>query len=156
MQRVVALSVTEAELYAAVQCVQDMLFVWKINNFFYVAMYDHLYQHGYVRNVPGAPMCGCAEQMPIVSRADCTEMDITQTVRYSWVNQQLSVRALNVNVDFNACNNNNNDLESYYERLVDEGRADEEELEALQERLVGDCDDPLQVLLMAFSSEIIV
>jgi len=30
MQRVVALSVTEAELYAAVQCAQDILFVWKI------------------------------------------------------------------------------------------------------------------------------
>lgn len=124
--------------------------VYKGNNLFYVAMYDHLYQRGYVRNVPGAPMCGCAEQMPIVSRADCTEMDITQTVRYTWVNQQLTVRALNVNVDFNACNganNNNNDLEAYYERLVDEGRADEEELEALQERLVGDCDGPIADLV---------
>mmetsp|Transcript_2528 Transcript_2528/g.3531 ORF Transcript_2528/g.3531 Transcript_2528/m.3531 type:complete len:379 (+) Transcript_2528:121-1257(+) len=124
--------------------------VYKGNNLFYVAMYDHLYQRGYVRNVPGAPMCGCAEQMPIVSRADCTEMDITQTVRYSWVNQQLSVRALNVNVDFNACNganNNNNDLEAYYERLKDEGRADEEELKALQERLVGDCDGPIADLV---------
>jgi len=30
MPRIVALSVTEAELYAAVQCTQDMLFVWKI------------------------------------------------------------------------------------------------------------------------------
>ena len=30
MQKVVALSVTEAELYASVQCAQDMLFVWKI------------------------------------------------------------------------------------------------------------------------------
>lgn len=124
--------------------------VYKGNTLFYVAMYDHLYQRGYVRNVPGAPMCGCAEQMPIVSRADCTELDIIQTVRYSWINQQLSVRALNVNVEFNACNganNNNNDLEAYYERLVDEGRADEEELKALQQRLVGDCDDPIADLV---------
>jgi len=30
MERVVALSVTEAELYAVVQCAQDMLFVWKM------------------------------------------------------------------------------------------------------------------------------
>ena len=30
MQKVVALSVTEAELYASVQCAQDMLFVWRI------------------------------------------------------------------------------------------------------------------------------
>ena len=30
MQKVVALSVTEAELYASVRCAQDMLFLWKI------------------------------------------------------------------------------------------------------------------------------
>lgn len=30
---------------------------YKGNNIFYVSMYDHLYVRGYVRNVPGAPMC---------------------------------------------------------------------------------------------------
>jgi hypothetical protein len=51
---------------------------YKGNNIFYVSMYDHMYKRGYVRNVPGAPMCGCAEQMPVVSRADCTQMDVVQ------------------------------------------------------------------------------
>jgi hypothetical protein len=33
------------------------------NSLFFVSMYDHLTQRGYVRNVPGAPMCACVEQV---------------------------------------------------------------------------------------------
>lgn len=36
-------------------------------NLFYVSMYDHLAQRGYVRNVPGAPMCGCVEKVKLQS-----------------------------------------------------------------------------------------
>merc|ERR1711862_886952 len=35
--------------------------VYKGNLLFYVPMYDHMTQRGYVRNIPGAPMCACAE-----------------------------------------------------------------------------------------------
>ena len=28
------------------------------NNLIFVSMYDHMYQRGYVKNIPGAPMCG--------------------------------------------------------------------------------------------------
>ena len=31
---------------------------YKANNLFFVSMYDHMYQRGYVQNIPGAPMCG--------------------------------------------------------------------------------------------------
>ena len=31
---------------------------YKANNLFFVSMYDHMYQRGYVKNIPGAPMCG--------------------------------------------------------------------------------------------------
>jgi len=51
---------------------------YKANNLFYVSMYDHLTQRGYVKNVPGSPMCGCVEQMPVVTRADCTELIVWQ------------------------------------------------------------------------------
>jgi hypothetical protein len=52
------------------------------NNLFYVSMYDHLYQRGYVDsitddpNIAGSvqPMCGCVEDMHPVARADCTEV----------------------------------------------------------------------------------
>ena len=41
----------------------DVSSVYKANNLFYVAMRDHFYQRGYVREIPGAPMCACAEQV---------------------------------------------------------------------------------------------
>ena len=41
----------------------DNISAFKGNNLFYVSMYDHMHQRGYVRNVPGAPMCACAENV---------------------------------------------------------------------------------------------
>ena len=31
---------------------------YKGNNLFYVSMYDHMHQRGYVEEIPGMPMCG--------------------------------------------------------------------------------------------------
>ena len=130
---------------------------YKGNNLFYVSLYDHFYTRGYVRNVPGAPMCGCAEQMPIVSRADCTEMEVSEKYQYKYngaTGGGFTVTQKSVAIEFNSCegvdadgNDDNNDLESYYRRLVIEERASEEELEELQTRLVGDCEDAIDELL---------
>jgi len=38
--------------------VNDHTARYKSNNLFFVSMYDHMYQRGYVKNIPGAPMCG--------------------------------------------------------------------------------------------------
>lgn len=46
-------------------------FVYRANNLFYVSMYDHLYKRGYVRNIPGAPMCACAEQVSVLCVSVC-------------------------------------------------------------------------------------
>eukprot|EP00536_Pseudo-nitzschia_multiseries_P010354 jgi/Psemu1/289055/fgenesh1_pg.311_\ len=50
------------------------------NNLFFVSMYDHMYQRGYVESITNDPkiagdqaMCGCVEEMAPVARADCTE-----------------------------------------------------------------------------------
>ena len=126
---------------------------YKANNLFYVSMYDHMYTRGYVRAVPGAPMCGCAEDMPIVSRADCTEMDIEETWRFHHVpGVGFTVSLRDVNIAYNACqgaNNNNNDLEAYIERLVDEGEFKEIHFERIKQNIVGDdnCDDAIANLL---------
>jgi len=52
----------------------------KWNNLYFVSLYDHLYQRGYVDSITDSydfegesPMCGCVEDMPAVARADCTE-----------------------------------------------------------------------------------
>eukprot|EP00903_Cladosiphon_okamuranus_P018127 g16682.t1 len=41
----------------------------------FVQHFDHRDRRGYYGNLPDAPMCGCIEDMPIVSEADCTEYD---------------------------------------------------------------------------------
>jgi len=53
----------------------------KNNNLFYVSMYDHMYQRGYVNSITDderihgdQPMCACVEDMNPVARADCTEV----------------------------------------------------------------------------------
>lgn len=128
---------------------------YKGNNLFYVSMYDHLFTRGYVRNVPGAPKCGCLDRMPVVSRSDCTEVDVTEL----WVAKfspadlasdddgtpasssfSLDLDPENgVTIRFNACRGagRNNDLASYYHRLFDEGRASAEELAEVRQNLVG-------------------
>lgn len=118
------------------------------NNIFFVSMYDHLYTRGYVRNVPGAPMCGCLDKMPVVSRADCTQVDVTE----QWIatfhpangteppSFKLDLDPENgIEVDFNACQGagGNNDLEKYYKRLRNEGRASEEEYQDFRKTIVG-------------------
>jgi hypothetical protein len=42
---------------------------FKGNVLFFVSMYDHLYQRGYVKNVPGAPMCACVEQVSNITQS---------------------------------------------------------------------------------------
>lgn len=64
----------------------------KYNTLFHMAMKTNLYDKGYVRNVPGAPLCGCIEQMPIVDGADCVKAvegyvlgsDGTVTLNITW------------------------------------------------------------------------
>lgn len=116
---------------------------YKGNNFFYVSMYDHMHQRGYVRNAPGSSMCACAENMAVVTRADCTEMSVREKFKVSWdaSNKTLAVSLEDVeDINFNACqgaNNKNNDLEAYYQKLVDQGRADQDDFDELKQTLVG-------------------
>eukprot|EP00592_Proboscia_alata_P029000 CAMPEP_0194442526 /NCGR_PEP_ID=MMETSP0176-20130528/126179_1 /TAXON_ID=216777 /ORGANISM="Proboscia alata, Strain PI-D3" /LENGTH=974 /DNA_ID=CAMNT_0039268633 /DNA_START=53 /DNA_END=2976 /DNA_ORIENTATION=- len=67
----------------------DFTSSYKANNLFFVSMYDHMSQRGYVRNIQGAPMCACTEQMPIVSRSDCTQVDVAM---YDHMSQRGYVR----------------------------------------------------------------
>ena len=126
------------------------------NNLFYVSFYDHLRARGYVRNVPGAPMCGCVESMPTVSRSDCTEMAITEHFQLDYVpgSKTFHGKVTEARVEFNACegaNGNNNDLEAYYERLVQED-AVRDRIDAVKEYLVGEdnCAPAIQSLLDSY------
>lgn len=111
------------------------------NNLFYVSMYDHLNVRGYVRNVPGAPMCSCVERMPVVSRSDCTEMDIAETYSFTFVlaepgNVEVSISAA---VEFNACTDN--DLATRIEELDEDNQLEDGVRDLFDSRVVGECDD---------------
>lgn len=115
--------------------------VFKGNLLFYVSMYDHMTQRGYVRNIPGSPMCACAENMAVVTRADCTQIASSErtTFRWSAAEQSLVAEAYVVDLNFNACQgaNANNNLFERLKRLKNEGHVTQQVLDANNEILVG-------------------
>lgn len=105
----------------------DPISRYRANNLFYVSMYDHMHQRGYVENIPGAPMCGCVEKMPIATRSDCTQVDLTEDFTVTFDGTSIEAKMTKVEVDFNACQGKggrNNDLYAYHWRLYEEGKVD--------------------------------
>lgn len=95
---------------------------YRANVLFYVAQYDHLYQRGYVENLPGAPMCGCLEEMPVVSRSDCTYPVVEEryVARFDPFGAFIGIQMRDVDIEFNACNGNpNNNLYTYIRDRLD-------------------------------------
>jgi len=128
-------------------------FRYRANNLFFVSMSDHLHDRGYVRNVQGAPMCGCVENMPLVSRADCTEISAKEFYKFTFPENysgQITATLDYVDIDFNACKaRNNNNLEKFYERLRDEGRVSRAKYDKFRNTVVGDhrCSSAIEDLL---------
>jgi hypothetical protein len=125
---------TENKLYASA--------IFKGNTLFHVSLFDHLYTRGYVKNVPGAPMCGCVEQMPIVSRADCTQTQLVQATTFAFRgdNTVEVTPSGEWEVQFNSCqgiNGINNNLLAHYALLVEQDKATQAELEALAGTVLG-------------------
>ncbi|KAL7528787.1 hypothetical protein ACHAXR_004262 [Thalassiosira sp. AJA248-18] len=124
---------------------QDSISRYKANNLFFVSMYDHMHQRGYVKNIPGMPMCGCMEQMPLATRSDCTQVDLTEDWRmdFDGASNTFSGTLEKVEVDFNACrgrNGRNNDLWAYAARLYDEERMTRHQFSAVGRVLTNDHD----------------
>jgi len=128
--------------------------VLKGNLLFYVSMYDHMTQRGYVRNIPGSPMCACAENMAVVTRADCTQVSTTEKTTFSMtagtVGASIDIR----DVNFNACQGaggNNNNLQARVEQFNSEGKVSDEKYAAVSEVLVGStagqCNDAIRGFL---------
>merc|ERR1711862_898927 len=110
-----------------------------------------MYQRGYVQTMvfdkedDDVPMCDCIENMPAVSRSDCTQVDVTLTFRLFMKKKSINdlfylleveSEKNDLDVQYNSCQgynyNNpdqsaNNDLASYAVRLVDEGNSNTNE-----------------------------
>jgi hypothetical protein len=95
----------------------------KYNTLFHMAMMTNLYDKNYVKNIPGAPMCGCLEQMPIVDNAACVKAKEGYTID--------SDGTIGVAISWEECGT---DLYSYYESL--EGRTQTEKF-FVKEKIVG-------------------
>ena len=79
----------------------------KYNTLFHMAMKTNLIEHDLVQEIPGAPMCGCVEQMPIVTKADCVEA-------------KEGYKIVNGSIQLNITYENCGDLKTHYNNL--EGR----------------------------------
>jgi hypothetical protein len=89
-------------------------------------------------------MCGCIEQMPVVTRADCTKTTVVQTVTVRYNPTSRFVAGANVNsVSHSDCG----DLSDYYQTLVDAGKASATDKAKLDKHLVGDCTPALEDFL---------
>jgi len=109
---------------------------FKGNTLFDVALKHSLYTSKEVEELPGAPMCGCVESMPVVSRADCTATEVTQTIaiQYSASSGEFTAEATITSVQHSDCG----DLGAYYDGLVSLGLASEHEQKELSKHLVGE------------------
>eukprot|EP00592_Proboscia_alata_P000690 CAMPEP_0194375358 /NCGR_PEP_ID=MMETSP0174-20130528/23843_1 /TAXON_ID=216777 /ORGANISM="Proboscia alata, Strain PI-D3" /LENGTH=1034 /DNA_ID=CAMNT_0039155487 /DNA_START=69 /DNA_END=3173 /DNA_ORIENTATION=- len=121
---------------------------FKGNSLFQVAMYDSLYQNGFSEELPGAPMCGCVEQMPVVTKASCTKVVVDQIVSVKYD----AITEFNVNVDIRSIIHrrcDNNDLSSHYEGLLRQGKVTQRAKDHLDTRLVGEgnCPDAIRTFL---------
>uniref|UniRef100_A0A7S1D1C3 Uncharacterized protein n=1 Tax=Cyclophora tenuis TaxID=216820 RepID=A0A7S1D1C3_CYCTE len=119
----------------------------------FVSMKDHLMDRGYVKNIPGAPMCACVEQMPTVSRADCTTVDLVKMwTGYRWyASYGFDFMITYAEVDFVDCPGaTNDDLSSFYQLMVQQGHLNQTDFGTLtDEFLVGDggCETAIQDFL---------
>jgi len=134
----------------------DVLARYKANNLFFVSMYDHMSQRGYVRNIPGAPMCGCLEKMPIVSRSDCTQTNVQESYEFfkNSASDGFTGTIKSTQVEFQACQaEKNNDLASYYQRLVNEDRITSSQQEVFKKYIVGnnECQNTINAYLQSRS-----
>jgi len=98
-------------------------FAWEEGSFSDAVKYNTLFHltvknlfdptKGYVKNIPGAPMCGCTEQMPIIDNAACTKVKEGYTI-------DTNTGEIKVDLSWEDCGN----LRDHYSSLP--GRGDTE------------------------------
>eukprot|EP00580_Thalassiosira_gravida_P018228 CAMPEP_0201660542 /NCGR_PEP_ID=MMETSP0494-20130426/3174_1 /ASSEMBLY_ACC=CAM_ASM_000839 /TAXON_ID=420259 /ORGANISM="Thalassiosira gravida, Strain GMp14c1" /LENGTH=1055 /DNA_ID=CAMNT_0048138461 /DNA_START=69 /DNA_END=3236 /DNA_ORIENTATION=+ len=107
----------------------------KGNALFKVGFMDNLFKglKGNVEQVPGAPMCGCMDRMPVVTKAGCTEVtdsssvvDVTFNAAIGVFNAKFTVGT----IEYNDCG----DLKDHYKSLA----VEDHNRDFMDSRIVGD------------------
>ena len=128
----------------------DPSYVFRGSTLYYVSLLDHWQTRGYIKNLPGAPLCGCLEQMPTMTRTDCTDVTVkAMTVQYDFDVSaepllEVWIDGTNVELEHTDCvgmeDGITNDLDSFYQTLVRDGHATPDEYAILKDQyLVDDC-----------------
>ena len=112
---------------------------------------------GLEKNLPSAPMCGCIEQMPIVTRADCTEAYSTARFVFQYRSTIPELRAIASKhlIQYRKCegmNSTTNDLKSFYDKLWLEKKVDMHKKELFDAIVIGEdgCNNVTKAHLAEF------
>eukprot|EP00978_Attheya_sp_CCMP212_P002954 scaffold6061_cov51-Attheya_sp.AAC.2 len=130
--------------------------LYKGNTLFHTSMYKHRQNGGIVsRNIPGAPMCGCIEKMPIVTRADCVEMVVSSRfgIVFDTLTPKLKIKLWKNIITFKPCegaNNQTNDFASYYKKLAWNKKVSATQKLLFDKNIVGEenCEDAVEDFLL--------
>lgn len=103
-------------------------------NALYSASVKYRMDRGYAKNVPGAPMCACIEQMPAVEKSSCVSVSGIAKFTFTYNNADSITGTNTVEVTYGDCGGD--DLKTHFSGTV------EEEIE-LEQYLVGEgnCGD---------------
>ena len=128
-------------------------FTWKdgeeelLGNMMYDISLKNTIEKGYVKGVPGAPMCGCVEHMPVVASAECRTASKSGAITYTFTyDVDEGVRADNeVGITYSDCTDETSaviDLKAAYKANQDT----DDDKALIDAHLVGDCasDDYLK------------
>jgi hypothetical protein len=90
------------------------------------------------------------QQMPVVTRSDCTQTNVQEYYTFSKSGNAPGFTGVvdNIKLQFQACqgaNNDNNDLEAFYQQLVNDGKLSTKEQEVFSKYVVGDNNCPSAV-----------
>jgi len=114
-------------------------FTWKdgeeelLGNMMYDISYRTTIKKGYLKGIPGAPMCGCVEHMPTVETAKCRTATKTGDIQFTFTYDGAKVSASNTaDITYEDCDNR--DLKGQF---VANNQGDETKIAAMDDHLAG-------------------
>jgi len=114
-------------------------FTWKdgeeelLGNMMYDISYRTTINKGYLKGIPGAPMCGCVEHMPTVETAQCRTATKTGDIQFTFTNDGVKVSASNTaDITYKDCDNR--DLKGQF---VANNQGDETKIATMDDHLAG-------------------
>jgi hypothetical protein len=122
----------------------------KGNELFMVGFMNNFYNNGNVEQVPAAPMCGCADRMPVVTNAKCLNAEAASSfvnVTYNSALEDLQATFTLGDVTYSECSEGS--LLDHYKALAAEGKAHAEDVAYMESRIVGggNCKNAINTFL---------